>query len=56
MEEIHKRYKILSSAFHPDKLPPSARDRREEVQAVFLEFKLASKCLWYEFSFQITIA
>jgi curved DNA-binding protein CbpA len=43
MEEIHKQYKKLSSAFHPDKLPPSVREKRDEVQKVFLEFKLASK-------------
>ena len=42
-DEIHRAYKKLSTTFHPDKLPPTtSEEKRDRVQAVFLEFKRAS--------------
>jgi DnaJ domain len=51
IEDIHRAYKKLSTTFHPDKLPRTTSDEnKEKIQQVFLEFKLASMCL-FVFSF-----
>ena len=43
VEDIHRAYKKLSTTFHPDKLPRDTSDeKKEKIQQVFLEFKLAS--------------